>query len=296
MSFRHYYKSGDLIRYYDFFSKNKDHHKPRPAMVLGYNKKNNSVFAVRITSKGGRTEKPDYKELGDEVRVPKGIVYNDKPLYGVIKTNNIIEIKRDRITSTLDVFPYQTKLEVLQVYEKFKNEDWYKEFLEASNLDYKHIIERYKENLVAEKLGFFYCHGSNENIYEFIQDTPLRIHNIQLLEKKGRTSIFGVLFNKKGKIYDYNIATKKPLQKIVHDWSGNKKVSEWLREDEKFHILMKHVNARIIPDPVPKIDKYKTFPEFKHSLMNSREKENIVGKSRCEKTQGDFFVSEREGG
>ncbi|WP_222119363.1 hypothetical protein, partial [Siminovitchia fortis] len=78
-----------------------------------------------------------------------------------------------------------------------------------------------------------------------------------------------------------------------HGRGGSKRWHNWVN---CMAVIMKHVNARIIPDPVPKIDKYKTFPEFKHSLMNSREKENIVGKSRCEKTQGDFFVSEREGG
>src|SRR5690625_4711736 len=109
MNFRHYYKSGDLIRYYDFNANDEKHHKPRPAMVLGYNKQNNSVYAVRITSKSGRTEDRNYKLLGDEVRIPNGLDYDGKTLYGVIKTNNIIEVERDRITSTLDVFSSETK-------------------------------------------------------------------------------------------------------------------------------------------------------------------------------------------
>src|SRR5690625_2229310 len=143
MNFRHYYKSGDLIRYYDFSSRDSKDHKPRPAMVLGYNKKNDSVYAVRITSKGGRTEQANYELTGDEVRVPKGIRYRDKELYGVIKTNNVIELDREKITSTLDVFPEQTKLEVLEKYDKFRYKKWYNDFFEYTGLDCQNIVDRY---------------------------------------------------------------------------------------------------------------------------------------------------------
>lgn len=272
MNFRHYYKSGDLIRYYDSASLNKEDHKLRPAMVLSYNKRNDSVYAVRITSKNGRTEKEDYVLLSDEVRVPSGIRYIEDDLHGVIKTNNIVELKRDEIISTLNVFPLETKIEVLNIYDKFRHEYWYNKYFDHTGLDCQRIIDRFKENLVAEKLGFFYCLKNNENIYEFVRDNRVKIDHIQFLDKRGNTFIYNILFKHKGVIYDYNIATNKTKEQIIHDWSGSKKVSEWLHEDIKYHILMKRFHSKIKPDPVPKMNKYLTFSKFKESVQNDKNK------------------------
>lgn len=268
MNFRHYYKSGDLIRYYDFSSRDSKDHKPRPAMVLGYNKKNDSVYAVRITSKDGRTEQANYELTGDEVRVPKGIRYRDKELYGVIKTNNVIELDREKITSTLDVFPEQTKLEVLEKYDKFRYKKWYNDFFEYTGLDCQNIVDRYKENLVAEKLGFFYCPKNNENIYEFVKDKHLGIDKIQKLETRGNLHVYSVVFNLNGTEYEYNIGTNKPEHQIWREWGRSKKIRDWLREDVKYHALMKRYSSKIRPDPLPDASKYKTFSEFRDMLIN----------------------------
>lgn len=262
MEFRHYYRSGDLIRYYDFSAENKEHHKPRPALVLDYNKKNRSVYAVRITSKKKKTEDEEYELLADEVRVPKGLRYMEKDLYGVIKTNNIIEIDRRKISSTLDVFPYETKMNVLSVYERYKHSRWYRKYLEMNKVNHNVAMRCFKENLVAEKLGFF-VDKNGELIYEFVKDRYVRLKEIQPLGRVGTVNVYSVKLGSGNLEFEGSLATRKSLKKILKDWDGAKKVSSWMREDVKYHMLMEKINHQLKPDPFPRSDKYRTFKNFK---------------------------------
>lgn len=275
MNFRHYYKSGDLIKFHDYDSGNDGYYKPRPAMVLGYNKQSNSLYAVKITSKEGHTEDYDYRLLGDEVRVPTGLDYSGNNLYGVIKTNNIVEVERKNVSSTLDVFPYETKEKVLNVYTKFKDREWYKEHLNNYNADHEKIMGRFQENLVAEKLGFFYCFKNSENIYEFIKDNPLSVSKIQLLEGRGNSNLFSLMFERNGNDYEATIATKKPINYLMDSWSEPKRVGQWLREDDKFHVLMNRFDAKLIPDPFPHFHKYESLSDFKIRTLEKVERSDV---------------------
>lgn len=257
-----------MVRYYDFSANNNEHHKPRPAMVLGYNKRNNSLFLMRITSKEGRTNGSDYWMLGDEVKVPENIRYDDRYLYGVIKTNNIIEVKREHVSSTLDSFPETTKHNVLQVYEKHVNKDWYKEYFDQYDADHEYIMNRFKENLAVNKLGFF-VEKNKEDIYEFVRADRCRVKTIRTLSEKGdiRDYEIGLVNVNNGTSHQMSISTYMTEKQVAKRWSGSKTIKEWVREDATYRFLKKDLDGSLISKNPISEKKWERFAKFKKRVL-----------------------------
>lgn len=268
LKLRGYYKTGDLVRFYDFSRGNKNVQKPRPAMVLGYDHFKDKVNLMKITSKGGATERKDYKLMEDEIKVPKGMWFRGRELYGVIKTNNIIQINSERLTSVLDVFSFDFKMKVMNKYDLHKNDRWYKKYLDMYNGNHRHIMSHYKESLIAEKLNFFQT-DSGENIYDFIRNEKLAIEEVQVHPKSDYSPYknYSVTFRYFDNYFNHIVSTRKSIREISMDWKGEKTVRDWLREDVKFHILKRNIHANLEKSFVSK----KRYHSFNKPIENQVE-------------------------
>lgn len=256
-------KSGDLVKYYDFTEDNPDFSKPRPAMVLGYDPYRKKYSLMRITSKGNATEREGYKLKGEELRVPEGMVYEKNnesvELYGVIKTNNIIQVDRERLTTQSDVFSFTFKKAVFDKYNKLKNKSWFKEYADYYSDRHHKIMQFFKEDLIAEKLN--YMSDEVENVYDFFKDYYVDVKGIKQLPTNKFGNRYSLLFEIEGETFEHTFSTNKTPIEVSRDWVGEKKVSEWLREDRKFHVLNRNLDIEFTPDPI--VSKgYKSMGKF----------------------------------
>lgn len=247
----HDIKSGDLVKYYDFTVDNPDFSKPRPAMVIGYDPYRKKYNLMRITSKVNATEQEGYRLKGEELRVPKGMVYEKNnelvELYGVIKTNNIIQVDRERLTTKSDVFSFDFKKSVLDKYMTLQHKSWFKEYADYYSDTHYKIMSYFKDDLVAEKLGYF--DDLDENVYDFFKDEFVSVKGIRQLESNKFGNRYSLLFEVDDEIFEHTFSTNKSPSEVVRDWSDERKISEWLKEDKKFHVLKRNLDVEFTPDP-----------------------------------------------
>lgn len=287
------YKIGDMVSVnnYPFISKEEkkqirkegaeEQHslfyegKPRYGVVVGAGGgKVHSIPIVQITSHDGKTEKEGYRLRHDEVRVPQNIFYkdkngNDKELYGVIKMERIETFGFDEISGSLASVPLRIKEEMMMRYQYISDKPNYKSDLDRQMPTHKNIMYKYKEELVAEKLHFF-SSEDGENEFGEKRHDKFFVDKIQYLGEPRGLHLYSVqLAGMKG-VYDHTIATRKSPDQVCQSWDENKRGIEWLREDMKFHALMKNVDQRIRPDPVPHPDKYVSIEYFRQQNEQSK--------------------------
>lgn len=257
IEYRQQYKSGDLIMSYSFPFEERDGAKPRPAIVLGDYGRTVSVIPVMgIYTHKNKTEKEVYRLSPDEVRVPRGIPFiNGKTLSGVIKTDRIEQLSKEEVSGALAEFPLRTKIEILTTYEDVK------EHGKLLNPQYDFVMKKFKENVIAEKLNFLT--NKKGNHFEYLRDEKMRIDRLQRIDKFGTLDIYSVELTDDDRTFTYNIATNKKGKKLLHDWGKSKTALEWLKEDAKYHALMKNIDQEMRLDPTPHPDKYQKYHVFR---------------------------------
>lgn len=264
-------KAGDLVKYYDFSVDNPDVSKPRPAMVLGYDPYQRKYNLMRITSKRNRTEDKDYVLKGEEIRVPKGMRYErdnkETELYGVIKTNNIIQVNRERLTQVLDVFSFRFKKGVLDKYYKLIEKEWFREYADQRCKNHSKIMDFFHEDLIAEKLGYFT--NDVENIYDFVRHEEFKIDGIYQLPSNKHGYRYSVLMEHDDHIYEYTISTDKSPSEVSRSWSDTKIARDWLCEDKKFHVLKNDLSVRFVRDPEVTRG-YQSLGRFKRGVRENK--------------------------
>lgn len=263
-NYRQKYKSGDLVIAYEFpYNKlltdefQSSRSKPRPAIVLGETGRSIAAIPVMgVYTKGRMTEKEGYSLYRHEVRVPKGLTMGQKELEGVIKTDRVVVLERHQISSAFDEFPLRTKMDILSTYEDIKNLPFYKKSLDQeTTYNHERIMRNFKENVIAERLNFL-TNKEGENVYEFKKYDQYQIDKIQHIGTFKDLNIYAVNLQSTDDNFIVNLATNKPVNKIVSDWSGTKTAKEWLREDAKYHALNKNIDQNIRRDPFIHPDKF----------------------------------------
>lgn len=271
------YKAGDLVLFYDTTSLNPVDFKPRPAFVLGFDAKEHKINLLPVTTKRGRTEEEGYSLKGEEVRAPKEMKHlengKEVSLKGVIKTNNILQVNREQVTTMLDVFPLTCQEEVLDCYESFKDKEWYKEHLESYSTKHERVYRQFKESLVAEKLGFFLLDESTESSYDFNKNLELDLKGIQKVGNKDGvegTLYSVILASSEEQEFEYTLLTEKNDRQIVRDWKRSKTARDWLLEDKEYHVLMRNIDIPIRPNPEPN-QRYYSLNKFEKKYISERE-------------------------
>lgn len=103
-----------------------------------------------------------------------------------------------------------------------------------------------KDEVIATKLGFL-TDQNNQNQYNQLKDTTLKINTIQLLKNNpnDKLTLYSIELVSKEQTFDYVMATGKNKKEIATTWVGEKTADEWLKEDVKYRVLDKDLNQEL---------------------------------------------------
>ncbi|AGY82976.1 ArdC-like ssDNA-binding domain-containing protein [Carnobacterium inhibens] len=108
------------------------------------------------------------------------------------------------------------------------------------------VIAPDKDELIAEKLGFL-TDKKNQNQYNQLKDTSLKINTIQPLKNKpnSKLNFYSIELASKDQTFDYMIATDKDKKDIATNWTSEKTANEWLKEDIKYRVLDNNIHQEL---------------------------------------------------
>ncbi|MDI5790182.1 hypothetical protein PO124_22555 [Bacillus licheniformis] len=90
----------------------------------------------------------------------------------------------------------------------------------------------------------------------------MRIDRLQRIDKFGTLDIYSVELTDDDRTFTYNIATNKKGKSCC--MIGEIQTAlEWLKEDAKYHALMKNIDQEMRLDPTPHPDKYQKYHVFR---------------------------------
>lgn len=142
--------------------------KDRFAVVIGNFKDGFfSAPAQAITTKGKRTERPDYRLKENEVRLPEHLLDKraDFELTGVIKAHRFPLVSQNQMRYKVGRLPLETRLNLVCVHERIKNSPRQVAEMKVENPSYAKIMNYFRELTVAEKMGFMQEKEKPSNAY-----------------------------------------------------------------------------------------------------------------------------------
>lgn len=296
------FKPGDIVRvfHYPFIPKVKQQEKltndevadekqsrffdgkARYGVVVGSGGDGVSFLPiVQIMSHEGKTKDDDYTLRDDEVRMPSNIHYKyrgkKKEIEGVIKMERIEMFSADEISTTLTSVPLRTKIALQERYLAILNRGHYKKKLNEDSPEHGKVMTEFADFLIAERLGYLES-SFGEQRFGFMKDQELSLEKIQRVGTHDSMTIYAVGLRAGNESFDYHIMTSKDEKLILKHWANPKKGIDWFKEDAKYHMLARNMDARLPNNPLPHPDKYRSFKGFEK--MVKRKERNKKGSER----------------
>lgn len=289
------YKIGDIVRvnHFPYMSKTekkrvenegaKNKHPRfydgdrRYGVVVGVGGKGVSAIpVVQIMSHEGKTEQEGYRLRDDEIRVPQNTHFTNKhgkrkDLYGVIKMERIEMFGVDEITAPLVKIPLRVKVDMLEQYESIVENPYYRKKLDRDSPKHKNVMYEFRESVIAEKINYLATDEGNDK-FDSLRNRPLLVDEIQHLDQQGEMHVYSVKLLSREDTFTHTIATRKSPAMVANEWSEMKNGISWLREDIKYHALMKNIDQKIRPDPIPHPDKYVTLDKLEKQVALRKKK------------------------